>query len=172
MTRLRTAAGALALALAATGCGVQSTGVLDGGEPASGLTNDLRIYFVRGSGLQGVTRPDVPITRPEGVIKLLMAEPTAAEQERGLANLVELGSYRTSTSGSGDRITLHAPGGYFNGERDRLPNGQLVCSLARAQSFLHRDDPGGAIRPDDVRVSLDDGTRTYGPYQCSQFLTG
>ncbi|GAA0916402.1 hypothetical protein [Streptomyces asiaticus] len=50
----------------------------------------------------------------------------------------------------------------------RLPNGQLVCTLARAQSFLHRDE---SIRPDDVRVSLDDGERTAGPYQCSQFLT-
>ncbi|MGW7690754.1 hypothetical protein ACWGMA_18065 [Streptomyces asiaticus] len=43
-----------------------------------------------------------------------------------------------------------------------------MCTLARAQSFLHRDE---AIRLDDVRVSLDDGERAYGPYQCSQFLT-
>ncbi|MFD0494407.1 MULTISPECIES: hypothetical protein [Streptomyces violaceusniger group] len=43
-----------------------------------------------------------------------------------------------------------------------------MCTLARAQSFLHRDE---SIRPDDVRVSLDDGERTAGPYQCSQFLT-
>ncbi len=166
MTRLRTATGAVALALAATaGCGVQPTGVVDGGEPASGLTKDLRIYYVRGSGLQGVTRPDVSIKELGAVLKLLAQEPTRAEEERGLTNLVRLGSYWT-TSG-GHRITLHAPGASFTTERDRLPNGQLVCSLARAQSYLHRKE---AIRPDDVRVSLDDGERTSGPYQCSQFL--
>ncbi|MGW5449382.1 hypothetical protein [Streptomyces asiaticus] len=43
-----------------------------------------------------------------------------------------------------------------------------MCTLARARSLLHRDE---SIRPDDVRVSLDDGERTYGPYPCSQFLT-
>ncbi|QKV96521.1 hypothetical protein HUT19_36505 [Streptomyces sp. NA02950] len=166
MTRLRTAAGALVLALATAGCGVRPTGVVDGGEPASGLTKDLRIYYVRGSGLQGVTRPDVSIEEASAVLKLLAEKPTRAEEERGLTNLVRLGSY--STSGTRNRITLRAPGASFAGERDRLPNGQLVCTLARAQSFVHRTE---GIRPDDVRVSLNDGERTYGPYECSQFLS-
>ncbi|MFE1931602.1 hypothetical protein ACFW95_14755 [Streptomyces sp. NPDC059474] len=169
MSRFRTVAGAVAAALVlapvTAGCGVRPTGVVDGGEPAHGLTKDLRIYYVRGSGLQGVTRPDISLQGLGGVLKLLSDMPAWAE-ERGLVNLVQLGSY--STSGTGHRITLHAPGASFDSPRDRLPNGQLVCTLARAQSFLHRDE---AIRPDDVRVSLDDGKRTYGPYQCSQFLT-
>ncbi|MBL1097409.1 hypothetical protein [Streptomyces coffeae] len=167
MTRVRKATGVLALALAATaGCGVQPTGVVDGGEPASGLTKDLRIYYVHGSRLQGVTRPDISLQAPEGVLKLLSQEPTRAEEERGLVNLVRLEGYWTT--GRDHRITLHSPGASFDSPRDRLPNGQLVCTLARAQSYVHRDE---GVRPDDVRVSLDDGERTYGPYQCSQFLT-
>ncbi|MGW5691206.1 GerMN domain-containing protein [Streptomyces asiaticus] len=164
--RPRTAAVAVLLALAAAAdCGVRPTGVVDGGEPAKGLTKDLRIYYVRGSALQGVTRPDASIEEPNGALKLLSDTPDWAA-ERGLVNLVRLGPYWTS--GTGHRITLHSPGASFDSPSDRLPNGQLVCTLARAQSFLHRDE---SIRPDDVRVSLDDGERTYGPYQCSQFLT-
>ncbi|MEV6552702.1 hypothetical protein AB0M57_28940 [Streptomyces sp. NPDC051597] len=44
--------------------------------------------------------------------------------------------------------------------------GQLVCTLARAQSVL---DP--SVRADDVQVTVrpDEGA-TLGPYRCAEFL--
>ncbi|MFJ3905451.1 hypothetical protein [Streptomyces sp. NPDC090025] len=170
-----TAVPALALALAVTsaltvvlaGCGVRPTGVVTGGEPATGLTDALRVYYVHGTRLQGVSRPDTPITEAAGAMKLLAAGPTRAEADRGLVNLVEIGSYEVT--GEGTRVTLRARGSSFGTDRARLSNGQLVCTLARAQSFLHQDR---GIRTDDVQVTLDGDDGRLGPYRCSQFLTG
>lgn len=167
MTVARTAATAsgLALVLALTGCGIQPTGVMSGAEPATGLTQDLRIYFVRDTRLQGVSRPGRPIGDLNAAIKLLIASLSPDEQQRGLANLVQSHTYEAT--GTGNQVTLHAPDAAFDTDRNRLATGQLVCTLARAQAFLDRTHK---IRPDDVQVTLDDSTQQAGPYQCSQFL--
>ncbi|MGW7362776.1 GerMN domain-containing protein [Streptomyces sp. NPDC054841] len=170
MTRQGRAAGAAVpvavLVAVLAGCGVQPTGVVDAGEPATGLTKGLRLYYARDARLQGVPRPDTPVTNLDSVIKLLSTEPTPAEQERGLSNLVRVtGAYEAT--GSGDRITLRIPGTDLAGERNRLAVGQLVCSLARAQGVLHEE-----VRPDDVQVTIDGVGAPLGPYQCSQFPHG
>ncbi|WP_369382192.1 hypothetical protein [Streptomyces sp. cg36] len=169
MTRTRAALAALVLTVLpgalTSGCGIPSSGVMSGGEPATGLTQALRIYYVRDSALQAVSRPGFTITNPEGSLKLLASGPTRDEQERGLTNLVELRSY--SVTGSGTRITLHAPGTYFGTGPDHLADGQLICTLARAQAFLHKAEK---VRPDDVQVTLANDESSLGPYRCAQFL--
>ncbi|MFF0450773.1 hypothetical protein ACFYT4_31065 [Streptomyces sp. NPDC004609] len=164
MNAVRRKVPAAVLTLALAGCGVPPTEVLNGGAPATGLTTAPRVYFVRDARLQGVSRPDRPITGPDAVIKLLMVGPTPAEQERGLTNLVEpSGSYEVT--GSGDRITLSSPDTHFSEAHDSPANGQWVCTLARAQAALHPD-----IQPDSVQVTLDGLGPPLGPYHCSQFL--
>ncbi|WP_329124752.1 hypothetical protein [Streptomyces sp. NBC_01353] len=67
----------------------------------------------------------------------------------------------------GARVTVRPPDASFAGSRrDDLVNGQLVCTLARAQSLIHP-----SIRPDDVQVTLTGNAKPSGPYRCSQFLT-
>ncbi|QCX78039.1 hypothetical protein C9F11_22045 [Streptomyces sp. YIM 121038] len=172
MTPARAAALALALALAAalTACGVRPTGVVTGADPATGLTRGLRLYFVDGTGLRGVSRPEAKIRDLAGAVKLLGAGPNRTERESGLTNLVEIG--RIDVTGRGDRVTYRSPGSFFDADSDRLPNGQLVCTLARAQSYLSSKDEDRRVRPDDVQVTLDNGERRFGPYRCSQFLDG
>ncbi|WP_282793927.1 hypothetical protein [Streptomyces sp. CC224B] len=176
MTRSRTTTPALALALVLaltallTACGVRPTGVIAGGDPATGLTRGLRLYFVDSGGLRGVSRPNPGIEDLGGALKLLGEGPDGDERRRGLTNLVELADI--DVSGEGTRVTYRSPAASFDTDRDRLPNGQLVCTLARAQSYLSSRDEKRRIRPDDVQVTLVNAERRFGPYRCSQFLTG
>ncbi|WP_426368555.1 GerMN domain-containing protein [Streptomyces sp. E-08] len=158
---------AAALAAVLTSCGVQPSGVIGAGEPPTGLTKGLRLYFVSATGhLEGVSRPDTELTGLDAALKLLVAGPTEPEQKRGLTTLVSRISYDTTAEAT--RVTLRSAGTTFSGNRrDDLINGQLVCTLARAQSTLHP-----AIRPDDVQVTLIGDGRPAGPYRCSQFMGG
>ncbi|MFJ9213364.1 hypothetical protein [Streptomyces sp. NPDC102264] len=152
--------------VALTGCGVQPTGVISAGEPASGLTRGVRLYFASDSGLRGVPRPDTEIKNLGAVVKMLAAGPQPAELRDGLTSLIQhLGGY--TVTGTGIRVTVHLDGLYTESGRDQ-GTGQLVCTLARAQSVR---DP--KVRTDDVEVTLrpSDGP-ALGPYRCAEFLNG
>ncbi|MEV5983988.1 hypothetical protein AB0L85_03115 [Streptomyces sp. NPDC052051] len=172
--RTRSAGAALAglTLLLLAGCGVRPTGVLDGGEAAGGLTKGLRLYFVSQTGrLEAVARPDIPaakVTDPNGVIKLLMGGPSAAERAAGLTTLV------TSETGYGatvdrDEVTVRVPdlGLSPSSTGDRNLMGQLVCSIARARAAA---DGSGTTRADDIRVTVRPRSGTAGTYVCSDFL--
>ncbi|ALO13190.1 hypothetical protein AQF52_7604 [Streptomyces venezuelae] len=154
------------LGLVLVGCGVQPTGVIGAGEPASGLTRGMRLYYASDSGLRGVPLLDRRLQDLNSVVKLLAQGPGPAEQRDGLTSLVqELGGY--TVSGSGARVTIHMEGAYPLSGRDQ-GTGQLVCTLARAQSVL---DP--KVKADDVEVSVrpTEGA-VRGPYRCAEFLAG
>ncbi|MFI2617619.1 hypothetical protein [Streptomyces sp. NPDC018584] len=156
--------------LVLAGCGVRPTGVVAAGEPASGLTKGLRLYFVSESGrLEGAPRPGQEIREPAHVIKLLMS-PSESEKRSGLTTLVSGGTWEVT--GAGDRLTVRVPDRVLDpaSVQDRNLAGQLVCSLARARSVL---DESGRTRPDDVRVTVVfvAGGGELGPHVCSDFLT-
>ncbi|MGW7412567.1 GerMN domain-containing protein [Streptomyces sp. NPDC054863] len=154
-----------ALGIALTGCGVQPTGVIDAGEPATGLTRGVRLYYASAGGLRGVPLLDQEIRDLNGALKMLAQPPSDADRRDGLTSLVQLGGY--SATGSGTRVTIRIEGPYSATGRD-LGTGQLVCTLARAQSVLEPK-----VRTDDVEVTLDptEGD-TLGPYRCAEFLNG
>lgn len=155
-----------ALGIALMGCGVQPTGVIGAGEPASGLTRGMRLYYASDGGLRGVPLLDREVKDLNAVVKLLAGGPPPAEQRDGLTSLVqELGGY--SVTGTGNRVTVRLDGPYTATGRDQ-GTGQLVCTLARAQSVL---DP--KVRADDVEVTLrpSEGA-ALGPYRCAEFLNG
>ncbi|MFD7947017.1 hypothetical protein ACFV5K_29460, partial [Streptomyces sp. NPDC059744] len=93
------------------------------------------------------------------------AAPPPPPPRDGLTSLVQLGGY--SVTGTGTRVTVRLDGPYAVTGRDQ-GTGQVVCTLARAQSVL---DP--KVRADDVEVTLrpSDGT-SLGPYRCAEFLNG
>ncbi|MFF3124925.1 hypothetical protein ACFVRD_21845 [Streptomyces sp. NPDC057908] len=152
-----------ALGIALMGCGVQPTGVIGAGEPASGLTRGMRLYYASASGLRAVPLLDKEVKDLNAVVKLLAVGPVPAEQREGLTSLVGIGGY--SVTGSGTRVTVRLDGPYAESGRDQ-GTGQLVCTLARAQSVL---DP--KVRTDDVEVTLrpSEGA-ALGPYRCAEFL--
>ena len=156
---------AVALGVVLTGCGVQPTGVVGAGEPASGLTHGARLYFASASGLRAVPVGDREIKDLDTVLKLLLTGPPPGGRADGLASFVELPGF--SATGTGNRVTLRLDGAYTGTGRDQ-GTGQLVCTLARAQSVL---DP--TVRTDDVQVTLrPSGAPALGPYRCAEFLNG
>ncbi|MEE1843967.1 MULTISPECIES: hypothetical protein [unclassified Streptomyces] len=163
--RLRRAAAAAALGIALTGCGVQPTGVIGAGEPATGLTRGMRLYYASAGGLRAVPLIDKEVDSLDGVLKLLGGTPPPTGQGDGLTSLVHLGGY--SATGSGTRVTVRLEGLYGESGRDQA-TGQLVCTLARAQSVLEPE-----VRTDDVEVTLrpTEG-EALGPYRCAEFLNG
>jgi hypothetical protein len=162
--KLRQGIAAAALGAALVGCGVQPTGVIGAGEPASGLTRGMRLYYASVSGLRAVPLIDQEVKDLDSVLKLLGARMPPADQG-GLTSLVHLGGY--SATGSGARVTVRLEGLYAESGRD-LGTGQLVCTLARAQSVLEPK-----VRTDDVEVTLrpSEGP-ALGPYRCAEFLDG
>ncbi|MFJ2743539.1 hypothetical protein ACIO3O_28245 [Streptomyces sp. NPDC087440] len=176
MTRTRTGAGATGasvtfavacgLLLSLTACGVQPTGVIGAGESATGLTKGLRIYFVSRAGrLEGVSRPDQRLTDLQGALKLLGSGPTAEERKEGLTSAMDYPpSY--DVQGTGARVVLRNPGSPAD-SLSQLATGQLVCTLARAQSVLAK-----GVRPDDVQVTFEGDGPTAGPYRCAAYLAG
>lgn len=159
--RLRGLAAALGIVLA--GCGVQPTGVVDAGEPASGLTRGARLYFASAGGLRAVPVVDREVESLGMVVKLLLMGPPPGGRADGLTSFVELPGF--SVTGKGARVTLRLEGAYAGSGRDQ-GTGQLVCTLARAQSLL-----APQVRADDVKVTLRPaGSAALGPYRCTEFL--
>ncbi|MFF9347071.1 hypothetical protein [Streptomyces sp. NPDC014734] len=153
-----------ALGIALTGCGVPSTGVIGAGEPASGPTRGMRLYYASADGLRGVPVLDRKVEDLNGVLKLLGQDPPPPEQNGGLTSLVHLGGY--SATGTGTHVTVHIDGPYTEAEHDQ-GTGQVVCTLARAQSVLEPK-----VRSDDVEVTLrPSGSAVLGPYRCAEFLS-
>lgn len=151
-----------ALGFALVGCGVQPTGVIGAGEPASGPTRGMRLYYASAAGLRAVPLIDKEVEDLDGVLKLLGSPPA---DQGGLTSLVHLGGY--SATGSGTRVTVRLEGLYGESGRDQA-TGQLVCTLARAQSVLEPK-----VRTDDVEVTLRPSEgEALGPYRCPEFLNG
>ncbi|MFB7406494.1 hypothetical protein ACFCZ2_04840 [Streptomyces sp. NPDC056202] len=164
---MRVRAGVLVtvLGFALVGCGVQPTGVIGAGEPATGLTRGIRLYYASDGGLRGVPVLDREVENLASVVKLLASGPPPAEQRGGLTNLVELGGY--TVTGRGTRVTVRLESPYAGTGRDQ-GTGQLVCTLARAQSVLDT-----TVGTDEVEVTLrrPEGP-DLGPYRCAEFLAG
>ncbi|MFE9013326.1 GerMN domain-containing protein [Streptomyces cyaneofuscatus] len=152
--------------LAGCGVGVRPTGVIDAGEPASGLTRGARLYFASGSGLRAVPLIDRDVSNLDAVMKLLSQGPSSAEQREGLTTLIQ-GVSGYAVTGDGPRVTVRLEGPYWAAERDQA-TGQLVCTLASFQSVREAE-----VRADDVEVTVRPGEGpTLGPLRCADFLGG
>ncbi|MEU6264920.1 hypothetical protein [Saccharopolyspora shandongensis] len=164
MIRSRAVLAAVALLVSAlAGCGVQPTDVLGAGEPATGLPQGMRVYFASDSGLRGVARPGVEIDDLRVAIKLLLGGPNETELHSGLSTLSRDDQELHATSDRG-QVTVELPDTPVE-TSPGIFTGQVVCTLARAESLLH------GVRPDEVQVTLVGPNRTVGPYRCPQFLT-
>ncbi|MDT0489898.1 GerMN domain-containing protein [Streptomyces sp. NPDC012600] len=152
--------------LVGCGVGVRPTGVIDAGEPASGLTRGARLYFASGSGLRAVPLIDKDVRDLAAVMKLLAQGPSAAERREGLTTLIQgVGHYEVT--GDRSRVTVRLKGPYWASERDQA-TGQLVCTLASFQSVQE-----AAVRADDVEVTVRPGEGpVLGPLRCAEFLGG
>ncbi|MDQ0696780.1 MULTISPECIES: GerMN domain-containing protein [unclassified Streptomyces] len=154
------------LGAALVGCGVQPTGVIEAGEPASGLTRGMRLYYASDTGLRAVPVLDRDISSLDAVMKLLSQGPTEAERREGLTTLLHApGGY--NVTGDGAHVAVELEGPYWAEARDQV-TGQLVCTLASFQSVREAE-----VRADDVEVTIRPGEGpVLGPLRCAEFLDG
>ncbi|MGI5170616.1 hypothetical protein ACQEU3_40340 [Spirillospora sp. CA-253888] len=168
---------ALAAALTLSGCGVPATGVVDAGEPATGVVPGARLYFIADQRLRGVVPDRHRILSLADAIKLLTAGPSVITDGKPTGSAAGQdpppAAGMRSQLGSGMRLTATARrnrvlvnvGSYDPEAFTHLSTGQIVCTMASAQAFLH----GGS--PAEIPVSLKGTGGTAGPYRCPQFLS-
>ncbi|MGW0534152.1 hypothetical protein [Streptomyces sp. NPDC003032] len=143
----------LTLVLAVSGCGVSATGPVPAGAAATGAVRpgtrayDARLDFLGPWGMQFVSRRSGTPVGPQQAVDLLLAGPTDAERERGLASLVpeELRGRVTALPARG-AVDLHLP--VVIAQLDHTAVSQLACTAANADAI-----PGGKT-PADVLVRV------------------
>jgi len=69
-------------------CGIPTTGVVQSGVPASGLVPTIRVYYVTGDVLYGVSRRTAAPPDAGSAIQVLLKGPTPGEQSAGLRSLL------------------------------------------------------------------------------------
>ncbi|MFG2968223.1 hypothetical protein ACGFZS_33655 [Streptomyces sp. NPDC048288] len=187
MTLRRGARSALLLPVAAvcalTSCGIPTTGVVQAGGPAVGITPATRLYFVRDGALVGVRRGTDAPGDVESALRDLLRGPTEAELGKGLTTRLPLlsglatavpavpvtggaASAVPETTGSADpvtvtvrdhRISVQLPVSSRELGDPGLAAAQLVCTAGAAQRVAAPD-----TEPDPVTVTAADGRRIGG----------
>ncbi|GAA1902830.1 hypothetical protein [Streptantibioticus ferralitis] len=159
--RLAAATSGLAGLAALAGCGIQPTGVIEAGVPATGVHPQatVRLYFVSATGLQSVTRPASGPVGPRETLDLLLSGPNSAEAARGLTTELAppVGVAKVVTGTEQVQIVMSTDVSALT------PNAvsQLTCTAANAAA---KEGEGPAARI-DVRIT--GGRATRGPLRCA-----
>jgi hypothetical protein len=159
--RLTAAASGMAALGALAGCGIQPTGVVEAGVPATGVHPQatVRLYFVSPTGLQSVTRPASGPVDPQETLDLLLGGPNSAEIARGMTTELAppVGVAKVVTGDRQVRIVMST-------DVTRLtPNAisQLTCTAANAAA------KEGVGTTADIDVRVISGRTTRGPLRCA-----
>ncbi|MEU6171574.1 hypothetical protein ABZ832_06580 [Streptantibioticus parmotrematis] len=158
--------GPVALLGALTGCGIAPTGVIEAGEPASGIQPPgkpkeavVRLFFLSAVGLRPASRPAAGIVDPQQAIDLLLAGPNSAELARGLTTEIgpAVGGAKVVSAPGWIRVMLTSNAG-------QLTSGavsQLVCTAASAA------EAAGDGSASNVDVTVAGGDTALKPVRCT-----
>lgn len=123
----------------AAGCGIDSTGPVPAGAPASGLRGEsggesVRLYFVGRGGVQAVSRTASGLG-PQEALDLLERGPDEAERARGLKSEVATGEGRFTARAAEGAVDLSLPRSVamMQGRMGSLGLAQIVCTVANAE---------------------------------------
>ncbi|MGK5630436.1 hypothetical protein [Streptomyces sp. URMC 123] len=159
----RTVAGALLLA-ALAGCGIESTGVVEIGEPAVGIKRPgqrdsvVRLFFLSPTGIRPAPRPAAGEVGPEEALRLLFRGPDSGERQRGFATDVPEVSGPIGATVAAGRVDVAVPVPLAKLTTPALS--QIVCTAANSSV------PGGRPPAEvDVRLAEPGGGR-FGPVRC------
>ncbi|WP_433891662.1 hypothetical protein [Streptomyces sp. CA-111067] len=138
----------LAAALALAGCGVPPSGVIQAGDPATGLSPGLTLYFLSPADtLRAVPRPGDGGTDPAAAVRLLFAGPTDAEAGQVRTQLPRT-PIAPQVSVHGSTLVIGLPG---LGPLSRLGVDQLVCTATAAWHGRSARQPGGPATEPPLR---------------------
>lgn len=175
----------LAAALTLTACGVPSTGVIEAGEPATGVSSPhprvaapgaVAVYFLRDGELAPYVRKALDPGNAELLVRLLFAGPTADEAQAATTQLPRLsGAPEVTIDGT---VTVRLPKGVP--ALTHLAMLQLACTVAQlpqaAPQLAAPSGTGTVAAPGQgtprlsagatVRVLGDGWTITQSPSSC------
>lgn len=147
---------ALALTVLTSGCGVEPSGIQDGGQAPTGLAGGTTLYFVDADGrLQPSTRDTRRLGTVLGAVQLLMSGPAGSEAGAGLHSEVPDPSTAPAVVDAGSYVKIHLP--FSRAEIGADGVDQVVCT-ATAVVVASGRDPSRV----DVSVILTSGEELIG----------
>lgn len=136
----------VAAALLLCACGIPTTGVVDSGEPATGIRSTTTVYFLKNRVLTAVPRKVAGRTDVEAAVAAVFRGPDSAERLEGLTTGLPAPANGPTvrTEGAGVRIELDfATRPQFAAALKLLSRrfslGQLVCTAAGARQAEEPD---------------------------------
>ncbi|WP_274918177.1 GerMN domain-containing protein [Streptomyces sp. WZ-12] len=143
----------LCLASSLTACGIDNTGPLDAGAPASGLPAPgghpaaaVHVYFSSPLGLERVSRPYRGPDTLQAAMERLVAGPDPAERGRGLISFIPPGTPApTAVTRKPNLADVYVPP-HWTANPTALR--QLLCTTADAVALSH------GTRPQEARIRL------------------
>jgi hypothetical protein len=124
------AVAAVLLAVGASGCGVQPTGVIDAGEPAEGVLIGSPVYFVRDGRLASTIQPGLARGDLAGALAAVAAGPDDAQRAAGLTSELPPAMGQPSVARSRDGLALRIAISPLN--LSSLALAQLACTVSAA----------------------------------------
>ncbi|MFE7116882.1 hypothetical protein ACFU99_15845 [Streptomyces sp. NPDC057654] len=132
-----------------SGCGIEQTGVIDVGQPASGAkrpgasAREAVLYFISPTGMRPVRRPSSGDVSAEDAVHLLIDGPNDAERHRGMETAVPKMAGVHVTTGKG-RVSVQLPVNVKN--LGLVVRNQLVCTAA--DNNVPGDQPSWEVKVD------------------------
>jgi hypothetical protein len=125
---MRRAGWAVAVLLLLAGCGIEPSGVTDGGDAPTGVAPGMTLYFIDAGGALTPQQHDTDsLGTISDALSLLLASPDSPERRTEIA---DVGVTRVGVVVDGDTIELRVP----LAGRDVTPRGidQIVCTAIAA----------------------------------------
>lgn len=151
---VRAALPALAAVLL-SGCGIPSTGVVEAGDPATGLRPLTLVYFVQDGALIPVARSTVEPAGVDMAVKLLAEGPAGPERLDGVTTDLPLPIFFRSVRVQATGVSIEISGDAR--PLSRIAVRQLVCTATTARRITEPQ-----ADPAQVTVTGPDGRRVDG----------
>ncbi|MFE6487410.1 hypothetical protein ACFVGN_31370 [Streptomyces sp. NPDC057757] len=146
-------------ALLLSSCGIPETGVVEAGEPATGIRPAQALYFVSEGVPLAVRRQASGPVGIEAALEMLFQGPDDQERRKGviteLPPLLGVVTVRTEDA----RVVVELPWG--TGPLSKLAIAQLTCTVVDARRFGD-GAPGTGEASTEVTVTVPDAWRTEG----------
>lgn len=125
-------------------CGIPATGVVDAGEPATGVRPAALVYFLRDGAVVAVPRRTVSPVGVGSALVLLEKGPTEPERYQGLSSDLPPGTALSAVTEAGGQVWIGLPPAV--GPLTGAAVEQLVCTAAAAATLLGAAPGTGTVR--------------------------
>ncbi|MEU9283439.1 hypothetical protein AB0D57_01600 [Streptomyces sp. NPDC048275] len=145
-------------ALLLTSCGIPETGVVEAGEPATGIRPAHLLYFVNEGTLLPVRRQATGQIGIETAVDMVFRGPDIMERRKGVTTdlpRLTVGPTVRTDGGDGGRVSIELPWG--TGPLTDTALTQLICTVADARLLEAPDTDTASMR---VTVTVPDAWHT------------